>query len=95
MPSQWHPDPAPSTSGPDSWYALLAAVLQRAVEDVRGVRRYGLTDAERVWAQADALRFLQDAAPLFDLVGIDHGAAMEKVSRENITARGKTDPFKK
>ena len=75
---------------------LVAAVLLRAVEDVKLQRTYGIFTAEdKARAQSNAWRFLVQAGPLFDLVGIDHGAAMEKVSRENITARGKTDPFKK
>ena len=65
--------PAPA----DPWVQLLAAVLLRAVEDVKLQRTYGIFTAEgRTWAQSDAWRFLVQAGPLFDLVGIDHGAVV-------------------
>ncbi len=68
--------PAPA----DPWVQLLAAVLLRAVEDARLQRTYGIFTAEgKMQAQSDAWRFLVQAGPLFDLVGIDHGAALKKV----------------
>ena len=52
----------------------------RAVEDVKLQRTYGIYTAEgKARAQSDAWRFLVHAGPLFDLVGIDHGATLERV----------------
>ena len=82
--------PAPA----DPWVHLLTAVLLRAVEDVKLQRTYGIFTAEgRTWAQSDAWRFLVQAGPLFDLVGIDHGAAINALgfSRENICDNSRAD----
>ena len=82
--------PAPS----DPWHNLLAAVLLRAVEDVKLQRTYGIFTAEgRTWAQSDAWRFLVQAGPLFELVGIDHGAAINALgfSWENICDNSRAD----
>ena len=80
-------DPAP-------WYNLLTAVLLRAVEDVKLERTYGIFgEAGKARAQSDAWRFLLQAGPLFDLVGIDHGAAVNALgfSWENICDNSRAD----
>ena len=82
--------PAPA----DPWVQLLAAVLLRAVEDVKLQRTYGIFTAEgRTWAQSDAWRFLEQAGPLFDLVGIDHGAVVNalEISRGDTCERSRAD----
>jgi hypothetical protein len=82
--------PAPA----DPWVQLLAAVLLRAVEDVKLQRTYGIFTAEdKARAQSNAWRFLVQAGPLFDLVGIDHSAAVNALgfSRENICDNSRAD----
>ena len=78
----------------DPWVQLLAAVLLRAVEDVKLQRTYGIFTADgKTLAQSDAWRFLLQAGPLFALVGIDHGAAVNalRVSRRDICDSSQID----